>query len=451
MRKLLFSAVLMLVASVGIASAADRPNLLIMMTDDQRADALSCAGNPVLRTPNLDRIAGEGARFRNMFVTNALCAPSRATLLTGLYSHSHGVTDNRGRIVPQSIPMVSDLLRKAGYEVAFCGKSHQGNALRDREWDHYFGYRGQGNYLKPMVAEGTKGKDLPRDGWMDDVITDDAIAWMKQPHEKPFAMFLFFKAPHRSWTPPPRHKDLFNNVTIPLPKLWDADRNAKTQAFAKADNRIGDFADVKDFQSYVKDYYRTIVGVDDNVGKVFAALEANKQLDSTAILFTSDNGFFQGEWKAFDKRFMHEPSIRVPLLMRYPAKIKAGSLIDPMVLNVDIAPTLLDLAGLPVPESMQGRSVVPLFAGTPADWRKDWLYEYFEYPAEHNVRKHRGVRTDTHKLIHYYESPEEWELYDLSKDPDELHNLYRKPGMEALTTQLKQRIVDLRKQTNDRD
>jgi arylsulfatase A-like enzyme len=432
------------------AQAADRPNLVVMMTDDQRADAMSCAGNAILKTPNMDRIAAAGMRFRNMFVTNALCAPSRATLLTGLYSHSHGVIDNKDRKIPADQKLVSDRLREAGYEVAFCGKSHIGGALRDRKWDFYFGYKGQGNYLKPVIAEGTDGKDQPYQGWMDDVVTERAITWLKQKRDKPFCLFLFFKAPHRSWNPPERHKDLFAQVKIPRPALWDADRNAKPSAFAKADNMIGKFRDVPDLDTFLKDYYRCLTGVDDNVGKVLDALKETGQENDTAVLYTSDNGFFAGEWQAFDKRFMHEPSIRVPLLLRYPKQVKPGSVCDRMVLNVDIAPTLLDLAGALVPKEMHGRSVVPLLKGPKAEWRKDWLYEYYEYPGPHSVKKNRGVRTERYKYIHYYEEPQEYELYDLDKDPEEKVNLYGKKGYEELTKQLRQRLEELRKETGDR-
>ena len=432
------------------ARAADRPNLIVLMTDDQRFDAMSCAGNTVLKTPNMDRLAAEGARFRNMFVTNSLCAPSRATLMTGLYSHTHGVIDNKGHDVPANIPFVSDYLRKNGYEVAFCGKSHAKSAFRDRQWDYYFGFQGQGNYLKPRIAEGTMGKDQLYEGWMDDVVTDHAIAWLKKKHDKPFALFLFFKAPHRSWSPPPRYKDLYKDTPIPKPATWDADRNAKPSAFAKADNKIGDFKDVPDLETFLRDYYRCIKGVDDNVGRVLAALKETGALDETAILYTSDNGFFAGEWRAFDKRFMHEPSSRVPLLVRYPKLVKPGTVIDQMVLNVDIAPTLLDLAGVPVPKTMQGRSMVPLLKGDTKNWRTAWLYEYYEFPGPHSVRKNRGIRTDRWKLIHYYEKPEEFELYDLQKDPQELTNLYGKPGTEEITKQLKARMEELRKETGDK-
>jgi arylsulfatase A-like enzyme len=437
-------------ALVSAGQAADRPNLVIMMTDDQRQDAMSCAGNKFLKTPNMDRIAGEGMRFQNMFVTNALCSPSRATLLTGVYSHTHGVIDNKNRNLPADMPLMSDYLRDAGYEVAFCGKSHQAKALRDRKWDYHFGYMGQGSYLKPRAAEGVDGKEQNYDGWMDDVVTDKAVAWLKRKHDKPFCLFLFFKAPHRSWERAPRHQDLFKDITIPKPDLWNADRTAKPKAFAEADNKIGTFKDIPTYEGFIKDYYAVLTGVDENVGKVLAALKETGRLDDTAVMYTSDNGFFAGEWQAMDKRFMHEPSIRVPLLVRYPKLVKAGSLNDRMVLNIDIAPTALDLAGVAVPKTMHGRSLVPLLKGDKADWRKDWLYEYYEFPGPHSVRKHRGVRTERYKLMHYYEAPEEFELYDLQKDPQELTNLYGKAEHAELVKQLKQRIADLRKETGDK-
>jgi arylsulfatase A-like enzyme len=423
-----------------------RPNFVIMMCDDQRWDLMSCAGNGVLKTPGMDRIANEGVRFRNAFVTNALCAPSRATFLTGTYSHANGVIDNRNRPMRKDVPFMPDLLRQAGYDVAFCGKNHQNGALRDRAWDYYFGYKGQGQYLNPVIAEGTDGKDVKHDGWMDDVVTTKAVEWLKKKREKPFCLFLWFKAPHRPFARAPRHEKLYEGVEVPKPALWDHPGNGKPKAFLEADNRIGGFQDVADYQKFVKDFYATITGVDDNILRVFKALEETGKLDDTAMLHTGDNGFFMGEWQRFDKRFMHEVSIRVPLVIRYPKRIKAGSVNDRMVINVDWAPTILDLAGVPVPKGMQGRSLVPLFKGEAVEWRKDWYYHYYEYPDSHKVKPHRGVRTERHKLIHYYEDPQEYELYDLGKDPDEKDNLYGRPEAAELTKRLKDRLGELAKE-----
>jgi arylsulfatase A-like enzyme len=434
-------------------AAAQRPNFVIFMTDDQRADAMSCADNKILKTPNMDRIAKEGMRFRNAFVTNSLCAPSRATVLTGQYSHSHGVIDNKNRQISPDSPFFPDLLRRSGYQVVFCGKSHVSGSLRDRSWDYYFGFQGQGNYLKPMVAEGTKNKDQPYQGWMDDVVTDKAVQWLDKNKEskQPFCLILWFKAPHRSWNPPPRHAQLFQDAVIPRPDTYEIGLKGdpkKPKAFNEADNKVGNAKDVPGLD-WIKDYYRCLTGVDDNVGKVLDALKKNGQLDSTFVLYTSDNGFFHGEWGRYDKRLMHEPSIRVPMLVRYPKLVRPGSICDKMVLNIDIAPTILELAGVELPKSMHGRSMVPLLQNPQAVWRTDWLYEYFEFPGPHSVRPNRGIRTERYKLIHYFTDPEEFELYDLEKDPGERENLYTRPEYAELTRQLMTRLQELRRETGD--
>ncbi|MCS7166096.1 MAG: sulfatase [Gemmatales bacterium] len=450
---LLLAALFLFIMTSETSQANERPNFVIFLTDDQRADAMSCAGNTILQTPNMDRLAREGMRFLNMFVINSLCAPSRATLLTGLYSHVHGVIDNKKRNIPAEIPIVSDYLRQAGYEVAFCGKSHMAEALRDRTWDYYFGYRGQGDYLNPRIAESPKLKDIEYSGYVDDIVTDRAVNWLQGKRQKPFCLFLWFKAPHRPWTRAPRHGHLFRDITIPKPPTYDLrtlGSPGKPKAFHLADNKIGSFPDVKSLDQLVKDYYATLVAVDENVGKVLDVLQETGQLNKTAIFLTSDNGFFLGEWQAFDKRFMHEPSIRVPLLVRYPPLVREGTTCAKMVLNLDIAPTIMELAGLPVPAHMQGRSLVPLLRGLqPENWRTDWLYEYYEYPGPHKVRKHRGIRTERYKLIHYYEDPEEFELYDLQNDPEERNNLYAQPGTENLVISLRRRMEELRRETRD--
>lgn len=430
---------------------AQQPNFVIMMCDDQRADAMSGADNPVIKTPNMDRIGREGMVFTNAFVTNALCAPSRATLLTGLYSHANGVTDNYSKAVPGSIKILPDYLRAAGYEVAFCGKSHMKDALRDRQWDYYFGYKDQGRYIDPIIAEGSDGKDQVYPGYMDDVVTEKAIAWMKKPRSKPYCLFLFFKAPHRQWVPASRHKSLYADVAIPKPELWDDLGQGKPRAFLMAANMFGQFPDTKDFAGMVRDYYRTITAVDENIGKVFAVLEEQNQLDTTFLMHTSDNGFFLGEWQRFDKRFMHEPSIRVPLVVRYPALAKAGSRCERMIINTDYAPTILDLAGQKVPAGLHGKSFKPLLANPIGEGRKDWYYEYHEYPdVSHNVQKMRGIRTERHKLIHYYAPPEqyseEFELYDLQKDPQERVNLANRPAQALLRKELLLRMKELRQE-----
>jgi arylsulfatase A-like enzyme len=468
----LFLSIAVALACGSRLTAADKPNIIVMMTDDQRHDFMSCAGHPFIKTPNMDRIAKEGYRYTNMFVTNALCAPSRASLMTGQYSHMNGVRDNMGTKLNPDAPWMPDELRKLGYEVAFVGKSHVPGHFREKTWDYYFGFQGQGNYLKPVIAEsgpdGKIGPDKPYEGWIDDVLTEKAIVWMKKDHKKPFALFLFFKSPHRAWQPAPRNKDLYANALVKKPALWDDPGASKPRAFLQAANMIGQYPDVKDYDGMIRDYCRCITGVDDNVGRLLKALEDAKIYDETAVMYTSDNGFFLGEWQRFDKRFMHEPSIRVPMLLKLPKAMQAayrpaGTKLDPMVLNVDIAPTLLDLAGGTAPKTMQGRSMIP-FARIPPPGvlptemkpRDAWYYEYFEFPdVSHNVNKHRGIRTTKWKLIHYYDPPfkfrEELELYDLEKDPEERVNLANRPAMQATVKELQAKMEQLRKELGTTD
>lgn len=460
------------------SSPKEKPNLVIFLGEGLRYDELSCLGNPIVQTPHMDRIARDGMTFKNAFVTNALCLPSRAGLLTGLYSHSVNATGNEptkaspdqggtgNGPIPHDIPLVSDLLREAGYEVAFFGKAHIKHGLQDRYWDYYFGFNGRTDYYNPKLIEGIAGKfSEPKryEGYLDDVVTDHALAWLEQKRDKPFCIFLNPFAPHAPFYRARRHLDLYNGVKIPKPATFDDDLKGypgKPRAFAEANNKIGttilDDDNPRTLEEVVKDHYAGVVDNDENLGRVVDLLERSGKLDSSVVFVTSDHGFFLGEWRMYDKRFMHEPSIRVPLLVRYPSLIKAGSTSKEMALNVDIAPTLLELAGARVPSPMHGRSLVPILKGeSPSDWRKDWLYEYFEYPQWERVRPHRGVRTERYKLIHYHkleafpDEPEEFELYDLEKDPGELHNLYGKPGYATLTQQLLNRITELRKETGD--
>jgi arylsulfatase A-like enzyme len=440
---------------------AARPNFIFISTDGHRPDALSLNGNRILSTPNFDRIGREGIQFQNSFVTNALCLPARAAALTGLYSHRTGCIDNQNREIRADVPFFPELLRDAGYEVGLFGKAHVKN-LGKRNWNYYLGYPGAAtDYFWPVMQEGRNGEvEAPEtyDGYVEDLVTDRAIQWIKQT-KAPFCLMLWFQSPHAPFFRARRHLDLYNGVAIPKPATFDDDLKGypgKPRAFAEADDMIGTY--VKDsttrgncarsLEELVKDYYAGIVAADENVGKLFQALDGMRRLDDTVILFTSDHGFFLGEWRKYDKRFMHEPSIRTPMLARYPRMIPAGTTARGMVLELDIAPTFLELAGLSVPTVMQGRSLVPFFQGRePSTWRRDWLYEYYEYPGPHNVRKNRGVRSDRYKLIHYYEAPEEFELYDLQEDPGELHNLYGDARFAPLAKDLRRRIDELRKET----
>jgi arylsulfatase A-like enzyme len=442
-----------------------RPNFIFITTDGHRPEALSLNGNRIVQTPNIDRIGREGTQFQNSFVVNALCLPSRATALTGLYSHNTGCVDNKDRVIPTEVPLFTDLLREAGYEAALFGKAHVGR-LGERQWDYYFGFPGAAaDYFWPRIQEGSHGKiDSTRtyQGYVDDLVAEKAIQWLKQKREKPFCLILWFQSPHAPFFRARRFLDLYNGIPIPKPATFDDDLRGypgKPRAFADADNKIGgpyardtetEGNCARSLEELVKDYYAGIAAVDDNLGKVLQTLSDIGQLDDTVVMFSSDHGFFLGEWRMYDKRFMHEPSIRTPMFIRYPRLIRPGSTVSNMVLNTDIVPTFLELAGIRIPERMQGQSLVPLLKGEePKSWRKDWLYEYYEYPGPHNVQRNRGVRTEQYKLIHYYEAPEEFELYDLEKDPGELHNLYGDPRYAPLTRDLRQRIRELREGTDD--
>ncbi|MEO6982074.1 MAG: sulfatase [Edaphobacter sp.] len=437
-----------------------QPNLVFFLGEGQRADSLSIAGNPVLKTPHHDRIGHEGIRFRNAFCTNALCAPARATVLTGLYSRSTGALDNERphELLPKDIPLFTDLLHEAGYEVAIVGKVHIRNGVEDRYWDYYFGHNNPGNnYADPLFKEGyegTIGKEKQYFGvYPDDLTVDRALAWLEKDRgDKPFCLLVWFVAPHEPFFRPRRHFDLYRNTVIPKPATFDDDLKGypgKPKGFVAAVNKLGTTPThpaCGSHEGLVKDYYAGIVAVDENIGRIVSYLEKKNILDDTAIVQGSDHGFFLGEFRLFDKRLMHEPSIRVPLMIRYPKRIPAGTVRDEMVLDTDLAPTFLDLAGVPIPAHMQGKSVLPLAKAPDPAFRKEWYYEYYEWPNPEGVPPHRGIRTERYKLIHYVLEPQEFELYDLQKDPQETRNLYGKPEVADLQRHLSERLEVLRNQ-----
>lgn len=456
------------VASSGVQRALaqsekrKRPNIVFFYTEGQRADALGLAGNPILKTPHQDRIGREGVYFNNSFCTNALCAPARAVALTGLYSHTSGALDNKTEDpLPADIPIFTDLLHDAGYDVAFVGKAHVGNGARERYWDYYLGFNApETNFYAPRLFEGRKGRmgeEKTYPGvYADDFVTDRALDWLKEERDRPFCLLLWHQAPHEPYYRPRRYLDMYNGVPIPKPLTFDDDKKGypgKPRCFANALNKIGTVVTgdtVRSLEELVKNYYAGLLAVDDNIGKVLDFLESSGQLDDTVVLHSSDHGYFLGEWRCFDKRFMHEPSIRTPAMIRYPREFRAGTKIDDMILNLDFAPTLLELAGVSTPEAMQGKSLVKLARDRESIWRKDWLYEYFDYPGAEEVRPHRGIRTTRYKYIHYFVSPEEFEMYDLQNDPGELNNLYGTPRYADIQRHLAARVEELRRETMDR-
>jgi arylsulfatase A-like enzyme len=436
-----------------------KPNIVFFLGEGVRWDEFSFAGNTIIQTPNIDRLASEGAIFRNAFCVNALCAPSRATVMTGAYSHTTGARDNLENKVPDNFAMISDVLHQNGYDVAFFGKNHIKGALQDHYWDYYLSYDGQGQYYNPSLVEGRNGKfdeSKQFDGYLDDILCEHAVSWLKgRDQNKPFCLFFWFYAPHAPFSRSRRAADRFNGVRIPKPVSYDEDianYPGKPRGVAIAFNKMVTtmMDNARSLEEIVKDHYCGVEHNDDSVGRIVKVLAERNALDDTAIMLSSDHGFFLGEHSFYDKRLMYEPSIRIPLIIRYPHRIKAGTSKNEMALTVDFASTVYDIAGVTQPDTVQGRSLMPLAEGKKvADWRRDWLYEFFEYPGFENIRPHRGVRTERYKYIHYFLNPQEYELYDLQSDPDEMHNLYGKSGYEEITKKLQQRLTELRRETND--
>jgi arylsulfatase A-like enzyme len=446
------------------APGTARPNIVFIMTDDHAAHAIGAYGSTINQTPHLDRLAREGALFTSVFATNSICTPSRATILTGQYSHVNGVTMfNR---FDSARMTVARLLQQGGYYTGMIGKWHLGSDPAG--FDRWEIFPGQGDYVDPVLYTATSEKKYTG-RYATDVVTDLALDFIAtRPADKPFFLMLHHKAPHRPWTPNAEHGAHFSTKTIPEPAtMWD-DYQGRTDALRENKQRLADLtpADVKQeppagltgdalikwkYQRYMQDYLATVQSVDDNVGRVLDALDKAGLGRNTIVVYTSDQGFFLGDHGLFDKRFMYEESIRMPFLVRWPAAITAGARIDAMGLNVDFAPTFLDAAGLPPSPDMQGRSLVPVLRGqTPRDWRSSMYYRYYHDPGHHNTRAHYGVRTKTHKLIYFWKK-DQWELYDLVKDPKEMHNLYGQPAQATLTARLKTELARLKKEAKDDD
>ncbi len=450
---LLLSACLWLlcgVAETAQLSAADapRPNVVFLLTDDQRFDAMGCAGNPVVRTPHLDRLAAGGVLFRNSFATTSICATSRASFLCGQYARRHGVHDFRTPLKPEtfanSYPM---LLRKNGYKTAFVGKWGVGGELPRKEFDYWNGFAGQGRYFYPNdPLHMTQRIQNNVQGFLDTV-----------DQQQPFCLAVSFKAAHvqdrapQPFQPDPRYESLYDELTIaPLAKADPRHFAALPEFLRTSEGRVRwerRFATPEMYQKSVKDYYRLVTGIDRVVGAVVEQLQRQQLADNTVIIFTSDHGFFLGEYGLAGKWLMHEESIRTPLLVwdpRLPKEAK-GTAREEMALNIDIAPTILDFAGIDIPRSMQGKSLLPLVRGEKVNWRQEWFYEHlFEHAR---IPKSEGVRTARWKYIRYIESePVYEELYDLSQDPAELRNLAALAESRAQLEELRGRWRTLREE-----
>ncbi|MEM6366546.1 MAG: sulfatase, partial [Planctomycetota bacterium] len=457
------------------ATKQSPPNIVFIFTDDHCTQATSAYDPSRITTPNMDRIAREGMRFDRCYVTNALCGPSRAVIQTGKYSHLNGFIRNGNQFNPdqQTFPK---LLQSAGYQTAVIGKWHLGTTPQG--YDYYDVLKGQGPYYNPpMITAGTDALPVTRrhTGYTTEIITEKTLDWLRNGREadKPFMIMYQHKAPHRNWMPAPKYLNWLDDVEIAMPETFWDDYQGRTQSAAKQEMTVRSHLSAKDlklsghgtmnaqqaavwdaaygpknkayeaakdsmtekeiiewkYQRYVKDYLRCVKSVDDGIGQVLNYLDEANLANNTIVIYSSDQGWFLGEHGWYDKRWMYEESLRTPLLARWPGTIAPGSVNDDIVSNLDFAETFLDIAGVQVPDDMQGRSILPLMKGeTPADWRKVFYYHYYENPGPHNVARHYGVTDGTSKLVRYYalqgQPLDDWELFDLKTDPNELQSVY---------------------------
>ncbi len=503
MKKILFIPSFFLVFLCSILGK--KPNILFIMSDDHAAHGISAYGGrfaKIAPTPNLDRLANEGALFSNAFCTNSICSPSRACVLTGQYNHVNGAVDLSGKVMPgkQMLPLQ---MAKAGYETAMIGKWHL--KVEPKDFDYYCVLPGQGKYHGPSFrVRGKKpwGKNLiefPKKH-STDAITDLTLDWLKKRKEdKPFFVMHHYKAPHDYFENAERYESLFADIDIPEPKtLWKRDskfgslatRGSNDELIPHIGTSIGNrnprrsylldlperfpnefpehydpknFSEVENsrfaYNAYLKKFLRCVKGIDDNLGRLFAHLEASGQLDNTLIVYTADQGFMLGEHDYQDKRWMYEESMRMPLIVRYPKSIKPGQRFDSIIENVDFAPTLLDFAGAPTPKEVQGRSFKMILESGNEDpkWKKAAYYRYWMHMAHHDNPAHVGMRTKRYKLIYFYgcnyqgeyQTPAAWELYDIKNDPQETKNIYDDPKNKELVKSLKNWMEKLRKKVGD--
>ena len=491
----------------------DRPNIVFIMTDDHAYQAVSAYGSILNKTPNIDRIAEEGMRFDRAYVTNSICSPSRAVILTGKHSHLNGVRDNIGAFdgSQQTLPKI---LQSAGYQTAMIGKWHLKS--EPTGFDYWRVLPGQGHYYQPDFR--MPGGEVRLQGYVTDVITDLALDWLSEGRdpEKPFLLMYQHKAPHREWLPSQDHMDTFMDAPLPEPETLFDDYAGRGRAAAEAEMRISDHMGLSNdnkvppeqveamgheefqdwyasnyrfsrkrmseeerqnwdavygplmeefeaadpqgdeltrwkFQRYLQDYLASIASVDDNVGRLLDYLDESGLSDNTIVVYTSDQGFYLGEHGWFDKRFMYEESFRTPLMVRWPGKVAPGSVNRDLVQNLDFAPTLLEAAGVAVPGDMQGISAVPLLLGQGGEWRQALYYHYYEYPGYHSVKRHYGIATKRYKLMHFYYDVDEWELYDLEADPQEMNSVYGDAQYADVQAWLHQQLEALREQYGDSD
>jgi arylsulfatase A-like enzyme len=461
---------------------AAKPNIVWITTEGVPTAALSCYGSQLIKTPHIDRIADEGMRFENAFTTNALCAPSRATLLTGKYNHLNGMVSNPGETTNGATSPTFDphqetlprILKSHGYQTGMVGKWHLPPNPGETGFDYFVYKDGAGGpyyapdgYLRNKFVGGKAVAKASYPGYITDNEVDFAIKGIQQ-FTQPFFMMVQFFSDHRPFEPPHQYEHLFDNVRIPEPGTFYDDYSKRAAGAREARMRIADMPDFHpptdltdrqrqqwNYQKFMGRFLATLRAQDDNVGRLLDFLDSNGLSENTIVVFTGDHGFFLGDHGWFDKRFMYEQALRVPWIIRYPGKVKAGSVTKDWSVNIDNAPTVLDLVGIPIPEDMQGKSLVPILKGqTPTDWRKSMYYHYYEFAPPHWVLPHYGLRTERYKLIYYY-TVNEWELFDLEKDPDEMESLFDwggykvHPGYEAVVPGLVSQLKELRARYKD--
>jgi arylsulfatase A-like enzyme len=489
MKPLLALAGALLTAAAALAAAPRQPNILFIFSDDHAYQAISAYGDSrrLLETPNIDRIAKSGMRFDRCLVPNSICGPARATILTGTYNHINGFVNNSNSRFDGSQTTFPKLMQKAGYQTAIVGKWH---LMSDPTgFDFWQILPGQGVYYNPPMIR--MGERIQVPGYVTDIVTDVALDWLKhRDKSKPFVLMAQHKAPHREWEPALRYLNFDHDRVYPEPatlfddysgrgiaehdqdmtiektmtdrdvklvapaqltpeqrKEWDAYYEPRNAKFRAANLQGKDLVRWK-YQRYMHDYLATLKAVDESVGKLLDYLEQEGIADNTIVIYSSDQGFYLGEHGWFDKRWIFEESLRTPLLVRWPGVTQPGTVNKDLVSNLDYAETFLDAGGLMPPAEMQGRSLKPVLAGrTPADWRKSFYYQYYEWPTPHHVRPHYGVVTDRYKLVHFYGTGEDYtELFDLQKDPNELRSVYEAPSYASTRAQLEQELARLRKE-----
>lgn len=485
---------LILTLTLGVnvfAQPKSRPNIIVILSDDHAVQSIGAYGSKIGATPNLDRLAKQGAVYNKAFVANSICGPSRAILLTGKYSHVNGFKNNRDKF-DASQDVFPKRLRASGFQTAWIGKWHL--LSYPQGFDYWNILPGQGQYYNPSFIS-MKGDTSRIEGYCTNVTTDIALNWLEgRDKEKPFFMVVGEKAPHRTWMPEIQDLGKFDNVNFPLPANFydsydkrvaaamqdmsiektmkigydlkmksDTDKLASSflarmnpaqrQAWNTYYDRIENDFQKRNltgraltewkFQRYMKDYYSTVLSLDRNIGRILDYLDQNDLTKNTIVVYTSDQGFYLGEHGWFDKRFMYEESMRTPLIIRYPGVIKPGTVSNQMISNVDFAPTFLEAAGVAIPKEIQGRSMMPLLKNARASIRKSAYYHFYEYPGEHSVLKHFGIRTSRYKLIRFYDHKNFWELYDLQSDPNEMKNLYGEKKYQVITSDLKKQLKEL--------